>query len=234
MLKSINEIIGYSLIATDGEIGNCHDFLFEDRPWIVRYVVADTGQWLIGRKVLLPLMALEGADGITKWLHVNLTKSQIKGSPPLSDDEPVSRQYEEQSFSYYGWPAYWQHSGSQEDDEPESFLRSAKEVTGYTVRIIDDTIGTISDFIVDDSIWAIRYGVIATDEAFGNRLVLVAPEWISSVDFLKQSANIELTTEQIEKCPEYNPAEPVNRDYESILYDYYGRPYYWTEDGSNE
>ena len=53
MLRSINEIIGYTLMATDGEIGKCDDFLFEDRPWIIRYAVAKTGNWLFDRKVLL-------------------------------------------------------------------------------------------------------------------------------------------------------------------------------------
>jgi len=38
---------------------------------------------------------------------------------------------------------------------------------------------------------------------------------------------VNLTKEQIENSPVYDPSAPVNRDYEERLYDYYGRPKYW-------
>jgi hypothetical protein len=36
--------------------------------------------------------------------------------------------------------------------------------------------------------------------------------------------------EQVQNSPEYDPARPVERTYESRLYDYYGRPRYWARD----
>ena len=53
MLRSMKEIKGYVLGAQDGDIGRCHDFLFDDKNWAVRYIVADTKKWLPGRKVLI-------------------------------------------------------------------------------------------------------------------------------------------------------------------------------------
>jgi len=53
MLRSIDELRGYTLMAQDGEIGRCKDFLLEDSSWVVRYMVADTNKWLPGRKVLV-------------------------------------------------------------------------------------------------------------------------------------------------------------------------------------
>jgi hypothetical protein len=49
MRRSLKEIIGYSMGATDGEIGHVSDFLFDDHEWTVRYLVASTGTWLPGR-----------------------------------------------------------------------------------------------------------------------------------------------------------------------------------------
>ena len=43
MLRSIKQLYGDSLQALDGEIGHIKDFYFDDRSWVVRYVVADTG-----------------------------------------------------------------------------------------------------------------------------------------------------------------------------------------------
>ena len=51
MLRSIKDIQGYVLGAQDGEIGRCSDFLFDDKNWTVRYIVADTQKWLPGRRV---------------------------------------------------------------------------------------------------------------------------------------------------------------------------------------
>lgn len=41
-----------AIAASDGRIGTCGDFLFDDATWTVRWMVADTGTWLTGRKVL--------------------------------------------------------------------------------------------------------------------------------------------------------------------------------------
>jgi hypothetical protein len=39
---------------------------------------------------------------------------------------------------------------------------------------------------------------------------------------------VDLTREQIKASPEYDASRPVERDYESRLHDYYGRPGYWS------
>jgi len=59
MLRSVSELQGYVLAAKDGEIGLCKDFLFDDRHWVTRYKVADTGKWLPGRKVLVTPPSIE-------------------------------------------------------------------------------------------------------------------------------------------------------------------------------
>lgn len=227
MLRSIKEIVGYQLMASDGKIGRCDDFLFEDRPWVVRYVVANTTRWLKEHQVLISLVALAEPDWMTRLLHVNLTKQQIEESPPLDDDAPVSKQTERQSFLYYGWPAYWENL-AQKKKKKESSLRSANEVIGYRAKTAEEPIGKISDFIVEDGIWAIRYIIVRIHDIPGGKKVLIAPEWVNALDYLNQSARIDLTKDQINACPEYDPTKPINRDYETILYDYYGRPYYWT------
>ena len=48
MLRSVKELYGAKLGASDGEIGHVKDFYFDDQNWAVRYVVADTGSWLAG------------------------------------------------------------------------------------------------------------------------------------------------------------------------------------------
>src|SRR5690606_18732998 len=83
MLRSLRELEGYALGATDGEIGKVVDFLFDDERWAIRYLVADTGGWLSGRRVLLSPMSLAGADWSTRCLRVMLSRERIQNSPSI-------------------------------------------------------------------------------------------------------------------------------------------------------
>jgi uncharacterized protein YrrD len=53
MLHSLHRLLGFSIGATDGEIGHVKDFYYDDKTWTVRYLVVETGNWLFGRKVLI-------------------------------------------------------------------------------------------------------------------------------------------------------------------------------------
>ena len=107
MLQRAKDLNGYKLGAIDGEIGKVSEFYFEDQSWTIRYLIADTGNWLSGRQVLISPYALSTASEADRVIPVNLTMQQIENSPPLDTDRPVSREYEGDYYSYYGWPVYW-------------------------------------------------------------------------------------------------------------------------------
>lgn len=107
MLRSANELTGYVLKAEDGDIGRCKDFLFDDDRRTVRCMVVDTRNWLPGRKVLLSPLWLDTVDWITRKVHVDLDKDQIKNSPEYRPSAPVNRDYEARLYDYYGRPRYW-------------------------------------------------------------------------------------------------------------------------------
>ena len=111
MSRSIKQLYGLKLHASDGEIGHVKDFYFDDQKWVVRYVVVDTGPWLLDRLVLIAPHAFSGLEQAGAFLAVNLTRQQIENSPPIESHKPVSRQYEEEYFRYYGWPSYWTGEG---------------------------------------------------------------------------------------------------------------------------
>ena len=45
MLRSVNDLRGAKIRATDGELGSADQFLFDDKHWTVRYIVVDTSNW---------------------------------------------------------------------------------------------------------------------------------------------------------------------------------------------
>jgi hypothetical protein len=121
-------------------------------------------------------------------------------------------------------PAENEQSDSTPDD---CLLRSANELVGYHIKAVDGEIGHVEEFILDDESWTVRYLVVDTRNWLPGKKVLVPPAWIESADCLQETVTFDLTKGQIERSPEYDPSAPVNREYENLLYDFYGRPRYW-------
>lgn len=111
MLRNMKDLQGYALQATDGIIGDLKDFYFDDQSWIVRYLIVDAGTWLSSRKVLVSPMSITGSSATLKVFHSSLTREQVKNSPDIDTDKPVSRQHELQHLDYYGHPRYWEGVG---------------------------------------------------------------------------------------------------------------------------
>ena len=260
MLHSVKDLQGATLLATDGEIGTAQDGYFDDETWSLRYLVADTGGWLTGRRVLLPVVALGAARWHAGQLAVALTRDQIRRSPDIDTEQPVARQHEADLYQYYGYPYYWGGLGmgmnmgmypmampvgvrprpaveDQQTSAPEeagdAHLRSMSEVTGYALRARDGAIGHVADLLIDDADWAIRWLVVDTGTwLLGGRQVLVSPGWITAVSWGQQEVAVDLRRATIEQGPVYDHAVPVDREYETRLFGYYDRPSYWREDGS--
>lgn len=248
MLRSLKDLEGYKISATDGDIGSVADFLIDDTHWTVRYLVAKTGGFFSERQVLISPIAFRSADWSTRHFNVALTKERVKASPSIDVDKPVSRQYERDYYRYYGYPLYWGYSGlwgmganpgflsagnpmeavpPRTDESGDAHLRSASEVRGYYIQGSDDAIGHVDDFVVDDETWQVRYLIVDTSNWwFGNK-VLIAPRWASRVSWDERAVHVDMSRQAIKDSPQWDPNAPVNQDYETRLYDYYGRPVDW-------
>jgi hypothetical protein len=248
MLYQAKAIHGYKLNGRDGEIGKIKEFYFDDHYWTIRYLVADSGNWLTNRQVLISPHALGVVNKDAQTIAINLTKKQIEDSPPLSSDEPVSRQFEQDYYSYYMLPSYWdspfmqgQYSSpptgmSSRGKLPKSnfgpktwdpHLRSTHAVSGYHIQVKDGEIGHVEDFMIDDETWIIRYLIINTKNWWEGKKVLVSPRWIKSVDWIESKVFVNLSREAITQSPEYIEGSPVSREYEAALHQHYNLQGYW-------
>lgn len=106
-LRSSREISGYTIHASDGDIGHVEDFLVDDKFWIIRYMIIDTRNWLPGRKVLVAPDWIERFTWTERKVDVNMTRREIKDSPEYDPSTPFSREYEEKLFNHYNLPFYW-------------------------------------------------------------------------------------------------------------------------------
>jgi hypothetical protein len=86
----------------------------------------------------------------------------------------------------------------------------------------------VEDFIIEDIFEIIRYMIVDTRNWLPGKKVLIAPLWVDKVSWKDAKVFIDLLREAIKDSPEFDSSEPVNRRYEERLYDFYGRPKYWT------
>jgi hypothetical protein len=247
MLSKAKTLTGYKLDSLDGEIGKVKEFYFDDQHWAIRYLVADTGDWLMGRQVLISPYALRAVIKEERSLAVDLTKKQIENSPPLDNDKPVSRQFEDSYYGYYQWPSYWngpfmwgayayvvrdpsKWKESPRDEKAwDPHLRSTHDVSGRHIQAIDGVMGHVDDFIIDDEAWAIRYLIIDTQNWWPGKKVLVSPRWIERVSWSESKVFVNLSRETIKQSPEYTDDSLLTRDYEADLHRHYERPGYWVD-----
>jgi hypothetical protein len=260
MVRNLKQIEGRALQARDGVIGEVKDVYFDDYDWHVRYLVVETGAWLHKRKVLVSPEACAGLDWKLQVFPVNLTKDQVRNSPAIDTNKPVSRQHEEALREYYGWPTYWgavfaeggiaapivaptpaantSEPGFTDGDTPlrqpkgDPHLRSANDTRNYHIEATDGPIGHLEDFLVDENGWRIRYLVVDTRNGWPGKKVLVAPSWTKDVSWEKRRVTVDLTRDAIKHSPPYEPSDPWNSDYAAELHDHYERPRYsdWDKD----
>ncbi len=247
MLYKAKTLKGYRMHCLDGSIGTVKEFYFDDNHWTTRYLVADTGNWLPGRQVLISPYSLVDVRRERQEVIVELTKKQIEDSPSLDSDKPVSRQFEMDFYGFYAWPVYWDgplmwgpFPNIERDREKatgkgwgegekkwDPHLRSTREVTGYNIQALDGEVGHVEDFIFDDQTWAIRYLVIDTENWLPGKKVLVSPQWAERVSWSESKVFIDLTREAIRQSPEYTEELLLTREYESALHQHYNRDGYW-------
>ncbi|MDR3491673.1 MAG: PRC-barrel domain-containing protein [Gammaproteobacteria bacterium] len=248
MLNKAKTLNNYTLSSLDGEIGNVKEFYFDDHYWTVRYLIADTGNWLTGRQVLISPHVLIAVNKEEQYISINLTKKQLEDSPSLDEDKPVSRQFEEAYYGYYGWPTYWdgpnmwgfypniefdpkeRKESKQGEKTWDPHLRSTYEVSGYEIQAADGEIGHVEDFIIDDETWAIRYLIISTRNWWPGKKVLVSPQWIERVSWDEKTVFVNLLRETIKQSPEYTEESLLTQDYETGLYRHYNRQGYWSDE----
>jgi uncharacterized protein YrrD len=221
MQRNVNNLIGNNLDATDGEIGKVEDFYFDDQTWTIRYLVVKTGSWLSGRKVLISPAAVLQHNWESGIFPVNLTREQVRDSPDMDTDKPISRQHEEDLASYYPWQPYWGTAfipghvwgvvpttpvidpGAIREMEPinkpgdDLHLRSSRKVIGYHIHATDGEIGHVNDFILDDQTWQISYVVVDTHNWIGGKKVLVGVKNIKEVHWENSKVVVDITVEAI-------------------------------------
>jgi hypothetical protein len=91
-------LIGYSVEASDGEIGQVDEATDEIGSC---YLIVDTGPWIFGKKVMLPAGVIGGVNSDEEVVHVGLSRDEVKSAPPFNPDRHRSNDYRAALAAYY-------------------------------------------------------------------------------------------------------------------------------------
>lgn len=250
MLRSSNELKDFSIVATDGDVGQVEAFCFDDKEWTVRYILVNTGGWLHARNVLISPLSISTVDWIGRGIVTDLTRAEVRASPRIETQKAVLRQHKAAYNDHFSFPHYWtgpnlwgaaklpsevnKHGGGEtcpslahEKSSSTSHVHGTKEFVGFSLAASDGEIGHVDDFIIEDETWTIRYLVVDTRNWWPGKKVMISPRWVSTVNWQKRKVNIDLSRNEIRNSPEYDDTSTIDRDYEERLYEHYGQSGYW-------
>ena len=230
MLRTLSSLYRYTLHTREGELGNIADAYFEDETWVIRYLVVDLNRWLPGRKVLVPPAIAERPKDETGQLPVEMTRESVRTAPDFKTEQPVSRQLEDRLHSFFGWQPYWagepeggqtsprvpsgdEMTGDREaDSTPKEAptgnpnLRSARDLIGYKIEAATQPVGTLTDLLVDDESWMVRYLVIDVGQPDTTRQVVIAADTVEKVDWHQFAIFLDLERDSVERAPSFEAA----------------------------
>ncbi len=232
MMWNVKVIKEDTLRARDGTVGGVFDLYFEDRTWTVPYLVVDIGNWLIGRRVLLPSSAIAGEGWLADALPVDLSIEEVQKLPEVDTDVSVSHPHEvrlnvfqQLNRSRRRMPAQGVSSSDFNGVSPlgggipsfaelramvsgQSAFRSANDVLGYQLHTPDGLFGYVSDFLIDCSSWSIRYIVVDTGRWLRGRCVVLPRGAIAAVNWEEESMLSRHNRSILDRTPEIELSIP--------------------------
>jgi hypothetical protein len=187
MLRKASALLECRLAAANQELGMVENLFFDDRDWVLRYLIVGADRSDGGRSIAVlvdDLVKVDWDDGVISL-----------GKDP------------EKTRDTSGFPSAGEIEAGGDDH-----LRSFIEVMGYIVQARDGAIGRVTDFVVndyvDDQPWRIDYfvldpggGLVPAGE------VILAPHWIEAIDGRGHEIRVDLKGETIRSSPGFDPDE---------------------------
>ncbi len=221
MVEKLEDLIGFTLHAIDGDIGRVHDIYFDDRHWTVRYLVVDTRHWLPGRRVLLSPVSIRHVDWARREIIVGLCREQIRRSPGVDTDEPLGRRtlalFRECYTMPYSWAlgGFFWGTGSQRGAASRTSrrragdprLESTRLANAYRVTAIDGDVGHVGGSLVDDDSWALPGLIVKLRHWPSGKGVHVPSEWNAWMSWIELTVHVDLPLERIVHAPDYDPSQ---------------------------
>lgn len=242
--QRFDDLSRFAIAATDETFGGVADVYFDDAAWRLRYLVAETGTWLRGRRTLIAADALGRPDFASLSWPVSLEKAEVERAADVIVDPPVNQQeagrrHAELAANFLIGPAEGGHPSMMTradiakmigaDVEPETktandpHLRSMSDMKGYGVHARDaEAIGSACDFLIDPDDWSVTHLVVDTGKWLPGKRVVVATSLIGGIAWDDRRIDVDLDKAKIETSPELESLSNIERAALEPIHLHYG------------
>ncbi|SER72148.1 PRC-barrel domain-containing protein [Salipaludibacillus aurantiacus] len=240
MLLHYSWLTSYTVYGNDGEIGKVKDVYFDEIKWTIRYLVVNTGKTFLSDQAFISPASVEKIDHQNEVIRAGISNDEVQKSPDPGE-EPVTRKFEKDFTLHYRLNPYWVGNGvwgttaaphdmmneeaqllQPEQGDDRTYVHQAKNVTGYTLSVKDETFGKIDDLLIDGSTFQIKYFIVDSRKWFpGGKKVIISPQWIDEIFWDTAQIRIDVTRQQIEDAPEYRPEMDLSDRREADLWLHY-------------
>ena len=176
MMYTLSDLDNFSIHALNGQIGSVKDFYFDDRRWVIRYLVVEVSSASNSYKVLLTPAVIKHLNLAHKTFAVDMSIEEIQNSPRIEIGRSASMQYEIDYLSYYGYAFYWGNNlrsspSSLEDftsSTPNDFVAQITTKTEDVFVAIDGVRRMYGDRHLRSFHEIVDYRIHATDDEIGH------------------------------------------------------------------
>jgi hypothetical protein len=104
-----------------------------------------------------------------------------------------------------------------------------RDIKRFTIAASDGDIGVSKDFLFDDRAWTVRYMYADSHKwmPMGQK-VLISPVSLRNIDSEEEKIHVLLSKQQVKDSPSIDEHTTVSRDYETLMFKYFGYGYYWS------
>ena len=107
-------------------------------------------------------------------------------------------------------------------------LQVISALKGFAIEASDGRMGTVVDFLFDDTSWKVRWLVVDCGNWLEGRKVLIHPSAVTHAGLEDEQFEVKLTKAQVEGSPPLLEHQPVSQQMQSRLYDYYAWDSAWS------
>jgi len=89
-LHSAQQLSGFHILASDGEIGHVEDFIIDEKTWAIHKLVVDAQSILPGKKVLVSPDSIGRINMYDTEIFVNISRDAVSQLPEYTDESPTT------------------------------------------------------------------------------------------------------------------------------------------------
>lgn len=248
MKLNLQSKIDLEIVTTDGVKGHVLDFVFDEKKWNIRYLLADFSS-IAQNSILIPTSIIDETNWEKDKILLDVKSSQLISAPNIGNMNLITRSYEIGLNKHFNAPKYWKRryvssmgkptlyapkrvmkidteyvsrvpKKMVKADDNTSKVRRFGELAGFFIKSETEPLGLLRDMIFKAEGWTIQSVVV--ENKFGKFQMPLSA--LKKVDFNNRIAIAAKNSGTLRELSAFNAEKFVNQKAVVKHYDYRGKP----------